>query len=59
MMFLAAYSRMIDLKESDVAPIVAQLCRDINKDFDSISGRQLETGKRDGWRIEVKFSESI
>ena len=33
-----ALHSMIDLKQSDVAPIIAQLCRDINKDFDSISG---------------------
>ena len=50
---------MIDLKESDVAPIVAQLCRDINKDFDSISGVNLKQEKETGGELKVKFSESI
>ena len=50
---------MIDLKESDVAPIVAQLCRDINKDFDSISGVNSKQEKETGGELKSSFQSQF
>ena len=49
---------MIDLKESDVAQSSHSYVGTSTKIL-TVYWSQLETGKRDGWRIEVKFSESI
>ena len=50
---------MIDLKESDVAPIVAQLCRDMNKDFDSISGVNSKQEKETDGELKSSFQSQF